>query len=296
MQIGWIVLTGALALTVLVLLLQLCSLRHALRELTDELDEKLRTDTNTLISLSSGDRSARALAARLNGQLRALRAERLRLQMGDARLKADVANVCYDLRTPLTAVCGYLDLLSQEELPARAEQYLAVIRERTNALRDLTEEMLRYSVAASTAEQLHIEPVCLNDVLEESLAGLYAVLTERGIAPSVSLPGEKVIRPLDRQALRRVLDNILMNAARYSDGDLVVELSPGGSIAFENGARSLGRVQAERLFDRFFSVQSAGGSTGLGLSIARLLTEKMGGRVSAACREGRLRVRVEFPA
>ena len=213
-----------------------------------------------------------------------------------ARLKADVANVCHDLRTPLTAVCGYLDLLSQEELPARAEQYLAVIRERTNALRDLTEEMLRYSVAASTAEQLHIEPVCLNDVLEESLAGLYAVLTERGIAPSVSLPGEKVIRPLDRQALRRVLDNILMNAARYSDGDLVVELSPGGSIAFENGARSLGRVQAERLFDRFFSVQSAGGSTGLGLSIARLLTEKMGGRVSAACREGRLCVRVEFPA
>ena len=296
MQIGWIVLTGALALTVLVLLVRLCSLRHALRELTDELDEKLRTDTNTLISLSSGDRSARALAARLNGQLRALRAERLRLQMGDARLKADVANVCHDLRTPLTAVCGYLDLLSQEELPARAEQYLAVIRERTNALRDLTEEMLRYSVAASTAEQLHIEPVCLNDVLEESLAGLYAVLTERGIAPSVSLPEEKVIRRLDQQALRRVLDNILMNAARYSDGDLVVELSPGGSIAFENGARSLGRVQAERLFDRFFSVQSAGGSTGLGLSIARLLTEKMGGRVSAACREGRLCVRVEFPA
>ena len=177
MQIGWIVLTGALALTVLVLLLQLCSLRHALRELTDELDEKLRTDTNTLISLSSGDRSARALAARLNGQLRALRAERLRLQMGDARLKADVANVCHDRRTPLTAVCGYLDLLSQEELPARAEQYLAVIRERTNALCDLTEEMLRYSVAASTAEQLHIEPVCLNDVMEESLAGRYAVLT-----------------------------------------------------------------------------------------------------------------------
>ena len=132
-------------------------------------------------------------------------------------------------------------------------------------------------------------------MLEESLAGLYAVLTERGIAPSVSLPGEKVIRPLDRQALRRVLDNILMNAARYSDGDLVVELSPGGSIAFENGARSLGRVQAERLFDRFFSVQSAGGSTGLGLSIAKLLTEKMGGCITASCRGGVLCSCIRFP-
>lgn len=295
MEISWILLSGALALTALVLLLRLLSLRHALREIADELDEKLHTDTNTLISLSAGDRTARALAARLNGQLCALRAERLRLQQGDAALRTDIANVCHDLRTPLTAVCGYLDLLAREEHTAQAERYLAILRERTGALRSLTEEMLRYTIASSTAEQLKREPVCLNDVLHESLAGLYAVLTGRGVEPTVDLPQERVVRELDRAALRRVLDNILNNAARYSDGDLAICLTASGEMTFENGAKGLDRVQTERLFDRFFTVQSAGGSTGLGLSIARLLTERMGGQIAADYRAGRLCVRVRLP-
>ena len=99
-------------------------------------------------------------------------------------------------------------------------------------------------------------------------------------------------------ALRRIFDNILSNAAKYSDGDLVVRLMPDGAVTFTNSARSLNRVQAERLFDRFFTVETASGSTGgtgLGLSIARLLTEKMGGSIDAAYSGGRLTIRVAFP-
>lgn len=110
---GWIALTAVLALTVLVLGLSLLSLRRALREVAEELEEKLAADTNTLITLSTGDRAVRALAARINTQLHALRAERLRLRNGDRELKAAVTNVSHDLRTPLTAICGYLDLLGR---------------------------------------------------------------------------------------------------------------------------------------------------------------------------------------
>ena len=295
MELWCLVLICSLALAALFLLAYLLVLRHSLREAAEELDEKLRTDTNTLISISSGDRAMQVLAARLNRQLRALRRERLKLQTGNAELTAAVTNVSHDLRTPLTAICGYLDLLEQEPQTEAAARYLTVIRERTDAMRALTEELFRYSVLTATADDLHMEPVCLNDVLEQSLAAAYGALSARGITPSVRMPEEKLVRTLDAAALRRVFDNILSNAAKYSDGDLTVTLSPDGSVTFSNHASALSRVEAARLFDRFYTVESARGPTGLGLSIAKLLTEKLHGTISANYENETLTLRLSFP-
>ena len=295
MELWCIVLICSLALAALCLLAYLLVLRHSLREAAEELDEKLRTDTNTLISISSGDRAMQSLVTHINRQLQALRRERLRLHSGNAELTAAVTNVSHDLRTPLTALCGYLDLLEQEPQTEAAARYLAVIRERTDAMRALMEELFRYSVLTATADELHTEPVCLNDVLEQSLAGFYGALSARGITPSVQLPEEKVIRPLDAAALRRVFDNILSNAAEYSDGDLAVVLAPDGKVTFSNRASALSRVEAARLFDRFYTVDSARGSTGLGLSIAKLLTEKLHGTISADYENETLRICIAFP-
>ena len=295
MELWCIVLICSLALAALCLLAYLLVLRHSLREAAEELDEKLRTDTNTLISISSGDRAMQSLVTHINRQLQALRRERLRLQTGNDALTVAVTNVSHDLRTPLTAICGYLDLLEQEPQTEAAARYLAVIRERTDAMRALTEELFRYSVLTATADELHTEPVCLNDVLEQSLAGFYGALSARGITPSVQLPEEKVIRPLDAAALRRVFDNILSNAAKYSDGDLAVVLAPDGKVTFSNRASALSRVEAARLFDRFYTVDSARGSTGLGLSIAKLLTEKLHGTISADYENETLRICIAVP-
>ena len=276
MELWCIVLICSLALAALCLLAYLLVLRHSLREAAEELDEKLRTDTNTLISISSGDRAMQSLVTHINRQLQALRRERLRLHSGNAELTAAVTNVSHDLRTPLTALCGYLDLLEQEPQTEAAARYLTVIRERTDAMRALTEELFRYSVLTATADELHTEPVCLNDVLEQSLAGFYGALSARGITPSVQLPEEKVIRPLDAAALRRVL-------------------APDGKVTFSNRASALSRVEAARLFDRFYTVDSARGSTGLGLSIAKLLTEKLHGTISADYENETLRICIAFP-
>lgn len=119
MEFQWIVLICALALCSLLLLAYLLLLRRSIREVAEELEEKLRTDTNTLISISTGDKAVRALAAQINRQLRALRRERLRLQAGNDALADAVTDISHDLRTPLTAVCGYLDLLEQEP-PSRS--------------------------------------------------------------------------------------------------------------------------------------------------------------------------------
>lgn len=295
MNLGWIVLSGALALCVLALVLYLASLRHSIREAAEELEEKLQTDTNTLVCISSGDRAIRLLAQQINRQLQMLRAERLRLQTGNHELTAAITNISHDLRTPLTAICGYLDLLEQQPQSGPSGRYLAVIRERTGAMRALTEELFQYSVLASTADVLEAVPVCLNDVLEQSLAGFYGALSTHGITPEIQIPEGKILRWLDAAALRRVFDNILSNAAKYSDGDLTVALLPDGTVRFSNSAHSLSRVQAERLFDRFFTVESARNSTGLGLSIAKLLVEKMHGSITAAFSNGQLCIRVSFP-
>lgn len=294
MDLWSVLVIGALSLTVIALIIYLILLRAALKEVAGELDDKLKTDTNTLISISSGDRAIRALAAQMNKQLRALRAERLRLRHGDAELKAAVTNISHDLRTPLTAICGYLDLLEQEELSERTARYLAVIRERTGAMNILTEELFRYSVITGASEELDLKSVSMGDILEQSLAGFYGVLTQRGIAPDIEISERAVVRTLDKQALRRIFDNIIGNAVKYTDGNLSVRLTSDGTATFENSAHGLDSVQTERLFDRFFTVNSASGGTGLGLSIAKNLTEKMGGSISAKYRKGRLTVCVCF--
>lgn len=283
-----------LALCVLTLMIYLLILRSSIREVAEELEEKLRTDTNTLISISTGDSSVQLLASRINAQLQALRKERLKLQTGNDELTTAVTNISHDLRTPLTAICGYLDLLEQEPQSEKSGRYLAVIRERTDAMRSLTEELFRYSVITATADELDMQAVRLNDILEQSLAGFYGALSARGITPEIRMPEVAVIRELDAAALRRIFDNILSNAVKYSDGDLTIRLRPDGSVTFSNRASSLSRVQAERLFDRFYTVETARNSTGLGLSIAKLLTEKMGGTITAEYESGHLQICIAF--
>ena len=283
-----------LALCVLTLLIYLLILRSSIREVAEELEEKLRTDTNTLISISTGDSSVQLLASRINAQLQALRKERLKLQTGNDELTTAVTNISHDLRTPLTAICGYLDLLEQEPQSEKSGRYLAVIRERTDSMRSLTEELFRYSVITATADELDMQAVRLNDILEQSLAGFYGALSARGITPEIRMPEAAVIRELDAAALRRIFDNILSNTVKYSGGDLAVSLLPNGAVTFSNSAPSLSRVQAERLFDRFYTVETARNSTGLGLSIAKLLTEKMGGTITAEYESGHLQICIAF--
>ena len=270
-------------------------LQRAFDEIAEGLAERLDADTNTLLSLSTRDAHARALASALNRQLRQLRAERRRYQSGDRELREAVTNLSHDLRTPLTAIRGYLDLLEREDLSPAVSRYLALIGNRAEAMTRLTEELFRYSLAQSAEAELRPEPVDLRAAVEEALAGLYGALTARGIEPEVSLPEGPVLRTLDRAALGRILSNILGNALKYSGGDLAVSLSEDGEAAFSNTAPGLDPVQAERLFDRFYTVESARNSTGLGLSIARTLAGRMGGTVKARCAGGRLTILVRFP-
>ena len=114
-----------------------------------------------------------------------------------------------------------------------------------------TEELLRYSLILSADEDLPLEPLCLNDAIEESLAAFYGALTARGVTPDIQIPTAKVVRPLNKAALSRVFGNILGNALKYSGGDLGVTLLETGEAVFSNAAPGLNEVEVGRLFDRF---------------------------------------------
>lgn len=289
-----LVCTAILAVVVLALLLKIHMLKKAAKEIEDAFADRLETDTNTRIDISSGDRSMRRLADAVNRELGRLRAERLRFQQGDTELKQAVTNISHDLRTPLTAICGYLDMLEEEEKPENVERYVAIIRNRSDMLIRLTEELFRYSIIHSREKELAREPVVINHVLEQSVAAFYTALRERNIIPRIQMPEEKVIRMLDRSALSRVCSNLIHNAIKYSDGDLEVTLEPTGEIIFANTAEGLDEVQAGRLFDRFYTVETARRSTGLGLAIARNLVEQMGGTITSEYEDGRLSIRLLF--
>ena len=288
-----LIIIGILLLIIFVLLAKVYFLRKSAQEISEAFRDRLTADTNTLIDISTRDPYMRQLAADINMQLRLLRKQRHKYLTGDRELKEAVTNISHDLRTPLTAICGYLDLLEREENSENTTRYLSLIGNRVEAMKQLTEELFRYSVILSTGD-LVLEPVCVNGVLEESIAAFYGALTSRDIQPEIHITENRIERQLNREALGRVFSNILNNALKYSDGDLAITLRDDGDIIFSNTASGLNEVQVGKLFDRFFTVEAARNSNGLGLSIAKTLVEQMGGFILAELENKKLNIRIQF--
>ncbi len=277
-----------------ILILKIIGMHRAADDLCRQFAVRLTEDTNVGIDTASSDRHMKKLAAELDRQLKCLRREYIRYSRGDRELKEAVTNISHDLRTPLTAICGYMELLMREPVSERAREYLGIVENRVEALKQLTEELFRYSVIVSVSPYDSREMVSLGEVLEESIVGYYGALTEAGIEPEISIPENKILRRLNRAALSRIFANILSNGVKYSSGDLKIVLSEDGTLLFANHAPLLDEVMVGRLFDRFYTVENGKNATGLGLSIAKVLTEQMGGEIHAGLEDGLFTIRLRF--
>ncbi len=291
----WGLIIAFLSVLIAALIIKIVSLKRAVKDIEESLSEKLTTDTNTLIDISSNDKRIRSLAVTLNKELSVLRKEKLSYINGNTELKNSVTNISHDLRTPLTAICGYIELLEREEKTKEAEKYLDIIKKRVEFMVKLTEELFGYSVIMSEDGGKTTSYTDVKNVLEESIASFYEVLISRNIVPVINLTKEKVIKNLDSHALSRVFSNLLNNAVKYSDGDLEISLFENGEIVFANIASKLDVVEVEKLFDRFYTVETAKNSTGLGLSIAKTLVEQMRGEISAKYKDGKLYIKIFLP-
>ena len=291
-MLPWII-CGILAVVIVILAIKIRMMQKSMDEICACVSEHLSSDTNQLITVSSSDKHVRHLASEIARQLTELRRQRRQYINGDRELKEAVTNISHDLRTPLTAICGYLELLEVEEMTDNTKRYLEQIANRTEALKALTEELFRYSVVSSVSN-LNYEKVNVGRVLEDTLISFYGAFEQKNITPNISLPDGVIIRSLDKSALSRIFGNIISNAVKYSDGDFSVTMTDAGEITFSNTASELSSVDVGKLFDRFYTVDSARKSTGLGLSIAKLLTERMGGHISADYKGNMLSITLSF--
>ena len=291
-MLPWII-CGILAAIIAILAIKVRMMQKSMDEICACVSEHLSSDTNQLITVSSNDKHVRHLASEIARQLTELRRQRRQYISGDRELKEAVTNISHDLRTPLTAICGYLELLEAEKMTDNTRRYVEQISNRTEALKALTEELFRYSVISSVSD-LSYEEVNVGIVLEDTLISFYGAFEQKKIAPNISFPDGVIIRSLDKSALSRIFGNIISNAVKYSDGDFAITMTDAGEITFSNTASELSSVDVGKLFDRFYTVDSARKSTGLGLSIAKLLTERMGGCISANYKGNLLSITLSF--
>lgn len=277
----WKIMVFFLLVIIFALLLKIFYMRKAIREIKRGLSEKLYTDTNTPIMLSSHDKLVSSLANDINVELKELQKQKHRYIQGDKELKNAITNISHDLRTPLTTICGYLSLLDKEEKSEHIARQLSIIKNRTFALKQLVEELFRYTTIISDTENSVYTETVINNVLEDCISSYYAIFKEKGITPNINLCEQKIVRSVDKTALLRIFNNVIDNAIKYSEGDLTISLFENGKIVFSNHTSDLNEIQIGKLFDRFYTVNTARKSTGLGLSIAKALIEKMDGNISA---------------
>lgn len=271
----------ALAIAVIILTAKLIVMKKDVKEINAQFSNLTKGDTNALINISSYDSEIRKLAGSLNDQLKLLREKELIYVNGDRELKSAITNVANDIRTPLTAICGYAEMMKEETDIAKSNKYLSIISERANALKILSEELFKYSVATNTEKNQEVEKIDVKTLLQETLFSFYTKFCEKDIVPQITACESSIMRITNKNSLTRIFSNIIENAIKYSDCDFSVDIKEDGTILFSNTARNLNNVDVGKLFDRFFTVESSKYSTGLGLSIAKQLTKQIGGEISA---------------
>lgn len=311
-MIWLIILCILLALAVIFLMIKVTLLRRGYDELVSDIEDQSRGETSVPVALSTGDSHARRAANVLNRELKVLRKEKIRYEEGNRSVSDSVTSLSHDLRTPLAAINAYLELLEDEEDEEKRKMYLDRIRNRAGVLTGLTEDLFKYQKTVDismtekdieeiqeSAQQNNIQEnsTDLARCLEECLLSFYASFVKAGIEPQVEYPedGRAVIADIDRKNADRIFENIIGNAVKYSADNLNVSLFDDGRVIFRNKAPDISPVAAGRLLDKYYTVNDATQSTGLGLHIARVIIEEHGGSINVSKDEDDLLIELVFP-
>lgn len=294
MNIGILIIIAILLVGCILLIFKLYFLRNSINEIAKSFSFIINADTNNIISISSTDKSIKNLAINLNRDLIDLRTRKLQYDNGNQELKKIITNISHDLRTPLTAIKGYIDLMDEDALSKKQKQYLNIIEKKSNELTELTEQLFDFSKTIDFDIAIKKEKYCINEILEETLISYYSIFKEKNIVPEIMICKEKIYKLVNKNALIRIFENVLSNIFKYSNGNFKVELKNDGIITFSNKATSLDETTVQKIFNRYFSVENAKESTGIGLSIAKQLVELNNGNIYANYKKETLYISISF--
>lgn len=292
------VLCIVLLLVVVALVFSFATLEKNLREAKKQLDRMKENESKARINLSSPNRAAEELFAAINQVLDLRESSLAGFHRQERSLREQISNVSHDLRTPLTSILGYLQLLEEPSLDEEERrQYLHVIGARARTLQGLITSFYDLTRIEGGDYPLEREQVDLYRLLSELAAEYYNDLERSGLAVEIDL--KEGLPPVwgDSAAAARVFTNLIGNALKHGRGVLRIRLRQAGDVLvteFSNDGADLTQEDAAHVFDRFYTADKTRSSqnTGLGMSIVRALAVQMGHEVTAELRDGIFTVRV----
>lgn len=287
-----------LACAVVVLAVLFLRLLHQFSSWADWL-ETTPPDSNTRLPVSVRLGPVVRAARAVNGRLDGARQQALDAKKTGRELQDTMAALSHDIRTPLAAACGHLELLRTESDPAARIRRLDTVTHRLQDLETLLDEMFLYTrLQAGETMPMDLRPVGLWPAVCEALAALFPQLEAAGLEPCLEFSDQTAAVLADPEALGRVLRNLVTNGIHHAAGNLTITQTPDG-LVFSNPVADPDTIAPEHLFDRFWRADTARrsghGGAGLGLSIVRQLTEAMGGRVEAELEGATLHIRLHLP-
>lgn len=304
----WFIISIILFVICMILIIKIYLNNKDIKKIGENLEEILTNDTNNLITVSTSNKQIKKVAGKLNTELKKLRKVKIQYENGSEELKRTITNISHDMRTPLTAISGYIELMennieaeeannSKSKIMRREEnkqKYLKIIKRKTSELIELTEQLFKFSTTMDTLWKIDKENCCINEILEEILAEYYSIFKKKNIVPEINICNEMIYKNLNKNSLIRIFENILSNMIKYSDGNFKIKLERSGKIIFSNKAKKLDTTTVQKIFDRYFTVENANNVTGVGLSIAKQLVEINKGNIIAKYMDGNLVIEVQL--
>ncbi len=292
-----------LSALVVLMIIYLIRMRFAVQNLAKQLMDLSGENTNQLLRNSGGQKMLVPLVNSINEELKELRENTLKAEQMNREIRESLTEISHDLRTPLTAAGGYTSLLRKAELTDEEKiRYINVIEERFETTKNLVDQLFYYARMESGALTLAEEEVDVRRVLTDVLAMYYGDFEKKHFDMNVDIEDRAMPVMGDRDAFTRVFSNIVSNGLSHGEGDFGLSLKtvPTAGVCrlvFSNLASNVTEKDAERLFDRYFTKDHVRSSsnTGLGLAIAKNLTERMHGSCSAYKDGDKLVIMVEYP-
>lgn len=258
--------------------------RHQIKNVKSQISFLNQHETNMLITSDQKSGCVADLTDELNTLIEQTAALRKEIADSESHLKDTIINLSHDIRTPLTSMDGYFQLLLKSDDPEERQQYAAVISDRLSSLKEMLDELFTYAKLTNKAYEVELSPCAVNEILLSVLFSFYKDIKQRGIEPLVNVPEQDIFIQGNEPALRRIFQNILKNCIEHGNNQLSVRLinsSDMVQIYFENDYQMQEPIDANKVFDRFYKADGARSktSTGLGLSIAKELVERLNGSI-----------------
>lgn len=227
-------------------------------------------------------RGTERLAFEINRTLDEEKKLRIDAEQHENKLRESIGGLGHDLRTPLTVLQGYAEFLMGANLPDSQQVYLTSILRKSTQLTEIIDSFQDVYMLENYDTVLRIEKFDLTDLLVECILDHSNLFVKENICPQIMIPEKSYYIKSDKLSCRRIIDNLLTNARRYTTGEIKIELSEQSddtvSVSIANKAENLNDKDITRIYDRFFQIdRSRGGKgQGIGLYIVKLLVNKLG--------------------